>query len=870
MTFTTDKKRIILATLFLLVSLFSLSYSYKFFVIENAANIMYFILSILGCFVITFLIGIKITMKDKKIRCFYTRILHIFTVIASYIMLELLNYQVLTNFSLKRCIINLLIIIVPGFITFLYSDKIKSALFTSLSCTYGLGLINYLFISLYGKPFVLFRVFSIMPTITIEKFYIFYQLLLPTIIFGITLLCIKNSSYEVKPINLKIFTRNIEWKLTKKSIICGFGFFVLGITFLLFKTECYVSTAAENAGYFYFTYYFLSLLLVILISLMIVFQVKPKKRFKKYYPIIMTIVSIVMTFVILELLNRNTFEAMISISWLKLLLNGLILLAFYFLVFAITNRLRLTLIINALFVYILGLIQYTVVSFRQTPFTPVDLLSAQTGLRVAGGYQFTVDMYLITATLLFILLLLLIWKIKKSLQKSLKNKIIRGVLLVYVIGFVTFIYQVNIKDKFQLQNDLWDQVTEYKINGFLASFTQRLTTLVYKKPEGYSHDKLNQILKEVTANDKEQQSDDTPNVIVIMNEAFSDISVNGDFATSEDYMPFYHSLTEDTIKGNAYVSVYGGTTANSEWEFLTNNSMFFLNPSHVPFQQYIHSDTYSLVSVLNDVGYTSKALHPYYASGYRRDYVYPFLGFSSFDTIDTLPEIETLDGRWYASDQYTYKQIIKQFEEKKEGEKLFSYTVTMQNHGGYSDPDFVSDVTLTDFDDPSANEYISLIKKSDEALEYLIDYFRDYEEDTIILVFGDHQPSDAEMTEAFNYRDTVDTETYNVTKYITPFLIWANYDIEEDEIEATSLNYLSILLLDTAGIETTPYMDYLRILQEEIPVINAYGYMDSQYVFHSKTDLGEYQNLLQEYEYLQYNNMFDNDKIDELFQVNDE
>ena len=177
---------------------------------------------------------------------------------------------------------------------------------------------------------------------------------------------------------------------------------------------------------------------------------------------------------------------------------------------------------------------------------------------------------------------------------------------------------------------------------------------------------------------------------------------------------------------------------------------------------------------------------------------------------------------------------------------------------------------LSDFDDPSANEYISLIKKSDEALEYLIDYFRDYEEDTIILVFGDHQPSDAEMTEAFNYRDTVDTETYNVTKYITPFLIWANYDIEEDEIEATSLNYLSILLLDTAGIETTPYMDYLRILQEEIPVINAYGYMDSQYVFHSKTDLGEYQNLLQEYEYLQYNNMFDNDKIDELFQVNDE
>ena len=46
----------------------------------------------------------------------------------------------------------------------------------------------------------------------------------------------------------------------------------------------------------------------------------------------------------------------------------------------------------------------------------------------------------------------------------------------------------------------------------------------------------------------------------------------GDFTTNEDYMPYLHSLqngAENTVTGYLNVSVCGGNTANTEFEFLT-------------------------------------------------------------------------------------------------------------------------------------------------------------------------------------------------------------------------------------------------------------------------------------------------------------
>ncbi len=46
-----------------------------------------------------------------------------------------------------------------------------------------------------------------------------------------------------------------------------------------------------------------------------------------------------------------------------------------------------------------------------------------------------------------------------------------------------------------------------------------------------------------------------------------------------------------------------------------------------------------------------------------------------------------------------------------------------------------------------------------------------------------------------------DTTDKLKTSYEVPFVMWANYDIEEKEVDAISTNYLSGLLMDTAGLE---------------------------------------------------------------------
>ena len=330
-------------------------------------------------------------------------------------------------------------------------------------------------------------------------------------------------------------------------------------------------------------------------------------------------------------------------------------------------------------------------------------------------------------------------------------------------------------------------------------------------------------------------------------------------------MSFFKSLKENTIRGNTYVSVFGGQTPNSEWEFLTNNSMAFMPYRTLPYQQYIRKNSYSLATTLKSQEYVTKAIHPWYRSGYRRDIVYPLLGFDLFESIETLDNLDYLRG--YPTDLSIYKNIIKQFEEKDTNKKIFNFVVTMQNHSGYDLEGYDSTVFLTNIENcPRVEQYLSVMKESDKALEYLINYFENYDEKTLILFFGDHQPP---YFEDEFWEQIMDGSSNETTKYITPFILWANYDIEEQSIDKTSLNYLSILLLDTAGLKTTPYIEFLKNIQKELPVITGNGYIDNNDNYYTFEDFNKYSHILEQYEQIQYNNVFDyKNRINNFFEIN--
>ena len=155
-------------------------------------------------------------------------------------------------------------------------------------------------------------------------------------------------------------------------------------------------------------------------------------------------------------------------------------------------------------------------------------------------------------------------------------------------------------------------------------------------------------------------------------------------------------------------------------------------------------------------------------------------------------------------------------------------------------------------------EYLTLIEESDRALEELLQYFEQEEEPVVVCMFGDHYPKiEEELYEALSETATGNPAEKTALEYQVPFMIYANYDITEKEYENISLNYLSSLLCEAAGIPLTDYQKYLENLYESYPVVNVYGVKNSQGEWFTWDEALQFEEI-QEYEKIQYRNLFDN------------
>ena len=201
---------------------------------------------------------------------------------------------------------------------------------------------------------------------------------------------------------------------------------------------------------------------------------------------------------------------------------------------------------------------------------------------------------------------------------------------------------------------------------------------------------------------------------------------------------------------------------------------------------------------------------------------------------------------------------------------VFIFNVTIQNHSGYETGFFGKDViTVPGYEGvfPDLEEYLTLVKKSDEAFSMLVDYFRNVDEPTVILIFGDHQPkiSDDFYTTMFSKPFSEWTLEEIQKRYQVPFIIWTNYDIEEKKDIITSMNYLSGLLFRETGIAKSPYQNYLQQISEQIPAININGYLGDDGLWHNLYENNKYREILDMYWKVQYNNIYAKHKCENLF-----
>ena len=574
-------------------------------------------------------------------------------------------------------------------------------------------------------------------------------------------------------------------------------------------------------------------------------------------------------FYLFEAYIHNPFKDMkIQIQFLNIFLFELLMLLF----FMVLGSLKWSLRLQSAYFMLIGLANYYVLEFRSAPIMPWDIYSFGTAMSVAGNFEYTLEKQTVFVIIGFVVLLIIeeFPNLRISRISIVSKKVIyairavsAGICVCLLFGFTHMLWQESTIIKFGMYDKLFTPTVISKRDGTAIGFLMELQYITVDKPSNYSADMAEQILEPFSEMAAENPAPvhDAPNIIVIMNEAFSDPAVLGNFETNEEYMPFVHSVlngeVENTTSGWLNVSVLGGNTANTEFEFLTGNTMAFLPQGSVPYQQYVKGEQESLASHLKTLGYQTIAMHPYNSTGWDRNKVYPLLGFDKMYFIKDYSSPEKI--RKYVSDRACYDKIIELYEEKPKDTPFFIFNVTMQNHSSYSEEfdNFTPDITVTDSNSKTLNNYLSLMKISDEALEYLIDYFSTVEEDTVVIFFGDHQPTNSVVSNIWKLNGKNGNELSEedeAKRYKVPLIIWSNFDTGITTDFETSTNFLASRVLELSKLPLYDYSMYLKRLSENYPVVTS---MRAENSDGESTEVKNVMGELNNYAILQYNRLFD-------------
>ena len=545
------------------------------------------------------------------------------------------------------------------------------------------------------------------------------------------------------------------------------------------------------------------------------------------------------------------------------------------------------------FLVLVAFADYFVYEFRQNEINFGDLTTIGTGLSVAGQYDFVMPVRGALSILAVTLMCMFVRKFRILLNNHWIHHIVLRVLALVGIIMCCRYLEAHAMMK---ATQTWEKKGSYK-NGFVLNFVLGVQDSIIKPPEGYSLDVVRELEEtygpsDTGAGDPGSTADansstlsgdivrnadeafsrgEKPVVITIMSESFADLRLVGDLKTNVDIMPFMDSLEENTLRGFALSSVFGAKTPNSEWEYMTGHSMAFLPVGSVVYQQYLDKRPYSMVAEFKNAGYRTVAMHPYFQAGWRRNTVYPKLGFDEMYFMDTGDFDETKILREYITDEELYDKIILQYEKKKPEEDLFIMSITMQNHGGYKKTyeGFTADVQYTGGHYSDANQYLTVLHESDAALEKLITYFQAAPDPVEIIFFGDHLPSlNGAFFKSLNGKGVSGLTLSQLENlFSVPFFIWTNYDTPEEEIDRTSLNYLGMMAIERAGLELSPYEQFHKDMMEVIPALNLRGYYSKSTgkYLHVEDAVGEEAEWIRKYQILQYNAMFDKRNRSSIF-----
>ena len=570
-------------------------------------------------------------------------------------------------------------------------------------------------------------------------------------------------------------------------------------------------------------------LVILSAGVLLMYLVDFKELPKWLYTTVCAVITAAVPFIIMQIamLLSGDIEYSMHIYMVNLFLYTAPLL----IMFVITDSFPVSVTVAVLVGLLFNMASYVLSNFRGTPFIPTDILAVNTAANVVSNYDFEFEWQPVSAIVIAAFAIAAVWAFPLKIKFKKSFIICRAAVAVALCALVMSFLAI---DFMHVNVDIFDQLHATHTHGTAYNFFINARKMQIQKPGGYTENDVYEELNALGADAVDTAV--KPNIIVIMNESYSDLTVVGDFDTNLPYNRYFKSIENNTIRGRALVSPFGGYTCNTEFEFLSGLSMGLLPNGVAPYLQYINKECpYFLPSYMNSLGYKTVALHPYYANGWNRETVYPLMGFDQFISIETMGDYQdpsTFESvHSFLSDNTSYSAVIEQFERKGD-QPMFMFNVTMQNHGGYyyGDP-HIDKVKITSMQGsyPYTENYLSLLRRSDRALEILIDYFRNCGEPTVVVFFGDHHPAvETEFYEELYGSPLSELSSEQLqARYTVPFIIWANYDIKEQSDVETSINYLSGMMLDAAGLPKNKINMYLDTITPDIPRINANGHYDA-------------------------------------------
>ena len=539
-----------------------------------------------------------------------------------------------------------------------------------------------------------------------------------------------------------------------------------------------------------------------------------------------------------------------------LLLNILPVLLVTLLVYFISGRLLFSVSLSGEFFILFALVARVKAAMRQEPLLPADLSLAKEAMTIVKTFPLPAIVLAVAVVAVFLVILVVTFIRSKGNRPAWKFRII-GICAVLVCGFGSnqLLYaNSGLYDGYPVIDNPYFQINQYNSKGLVYSFLHQFNIMQMEPPEGYNVETYEAIEKapEVAAKEKR------PHIVMIMGEAFADLSENPhiNFDGYRDPMKNLKAMMAEkdhAVSGHISVTNFGGGTANTEYDVLSSCATRYLdNP--LPSYSFVRHDFDALPHRLKEIGYDTLSIHPGYEWFYNRQNVYPYLGFEECYFLEDSFNLEEQGKGGYVNEVATMDKIIGTLDEhiKEKDSPLFSFTVTIQNHGPYDkkygpmEPNFNTDVTLSDSETDLLTQYFQGIGDGDEQLGRLKEYAENSEEPIVLVFFGDHLPGFSNGMDFFDLLDyPIDANgslEERLAVYETPFIIWQNdsakaiSDITENAKEAAlpengiiSSHFLGALLtelLDMQGL--SPLYDYANALRKEMPVCANSIYMDAQ------------------------------------------